>query len=97
MLITTSIFSAFVYHHAAPGPLVTNHEVEEALWVPLWALAEAERHVDHSHPDAADRLYPGLLVGRPDRHVVWGLTYRFVEVFFDAVGRPLPNRWVQPG
>ena len=37
--------------------------------------------------------FPGILVGAPDRHVVWGLTYRFLEVFFEVVGDPLPNRW----
>jgi len=33
--------------------------------------------------------YPGILVGEPDRHVVWGLTYRFLELFFVALGRQL--------
>jgi hypothetical protein len=37
--------------------------------------------------------FPGILVGRPERHVVWGLTYRFLEVFFQAIERPLPDRW----
>jgi hypothetical protein len=32
-------------------------------------------------------------VGGPERHVVWGLTYRFLEIFFEIVGEPLPNRW----
>jgi hypothetical protein len=39
--------------------------------------------------------YPGILVGEPDRHVVWGLTYRFLEIFLDVLGRPLPERWVR--
>jgi hypothetical protein len=30
--------------------------------------------------------YPGILVGDPDRHVVWGLTYRFVEMFRSVAG-----------
>jgi hypothetical protein len=37
--------------------------------------------------------YPGIVVGDPVRHVVWGLTYRFLEVFFEIVGRPLADRW----
>ena len=36
---------------------------------------------------------PGILVGDRERHIVWGLTYSFLESFFVAVGRPLPNRW----
>jgi hypothetical protein len=37
--------------------------------------------------------FPGIVVGEPDRHVVWGLTYRFLEVFFRALGRPFPDSW----
>jgi len=88
------VVSAFVYHHPAPGPLAANHEVEEILWVPVRDLAAVERHVDHRAPAAGDRSYPGILVGRPDRHVVWGLTYRFLELFFEVGGSPLPPRWV---
>ena len=86
------VISAFVYHHAAPGPLVANHEVEEALWVPILQLAACEHHVDHAYP-GLDQVFPGILVGEPERHVVWGLTYRFIEVFFEVVGLPFPERW----
>ena len=34
-----------------------------------------------------------ILVGEPGRHVVWGLTYSFLESFFRAVDHPLPDRW----
>ena len=37
--------------------------------------------------------FPGILIGEPERHVVWGLTYSFLESFFRAIRRPLPNRW----
>jgi hypothetical protein len=30
-------------------------------------------------------------VGDPGRHVVWGLTYRFVEGFFETLKAPLPR------
>ena len=43
----------------------------------------------------ARRHFPGILVGEPDRHVVWGLTYSFLESFFELVGTPLPNRWTE--
>jgi hypothetical protein len=36
--------------------------------------------------------FPGILVGEPGRHVVWGLTYRFLELFMDAIEHPLPDR-----
>ncbi|MDX1649839.1 MAG: CoA pyrophosphatase, partial [Myxococcota bacterium] len=67
------VISAFVYHHPRPGPLTPNEEVAQALWVPMRRLATPESQVDHTHPDAGDLVYPGILVGRPGRHVVWGL------------------------
>ena len=40
-----------------------------------------------------DTRYPGILVGIPERQVVWGLTYRILEGFFSLLGSPLPERW----
>ncbi len=87
------VISAFVYHAPDPGPVEPSPEVEEALWVPVPLLADPERHVDYAYPLAGGSRYPGILVGHPDRHVVWGLTYRFLEIFFRIVERPLPDRW----
>jgi 8-oxo-dGTP pyrophosphatase MutT (NUDIX family) len=87
------VISGFVYHHGSPGSLRANHEVEEAFWVPLADLAREERRVTYPYVAPGISSFPGILVGRPDRHVVWGLTYRFLEVFFQVVGKPLPQRW----
>jgi 8-oxo-dGTP pyrophosphatase MutT (NUDIX family) len=84
------VISAWVYHLEHDGPLALNHEVEEALWVPLAQLVDPRHHVEYPTPWAA---YPGILVGRPERHVVWGLTYRFLELFLERLGHPLPERW----
>jgi len=75
------VISAFVYHHRSPGPLRVSDEVEEALWVSLSALCDPARRVEYTHPLTGAEIYPGILVGDPERHVVWGLTYRFVETF----------------
>jgi len=75
------VISAFVYHHQSPGSLRLNYEVEEGLWVSLSALSDPGRRVEYVHPLLGAESYPGILVGDPDRHVVWGLTYRFVEMF----------------
>jgi 8-oxo-dGTP pyrophosphatase MutT (NUDIX family) len=80
------VISAFVYHHRSPGPLRVNHEVEEAFWVSLSALSDPARRVEYTHPLLGAETYPGILVGDPDRHVVWGLTYRFVEIFLAVAG-----------
>ena len=89
------VISAFVYHLPETPVLQPNHEVREALWFPLRELRADERHIDFRFPRYPESMppYPGIVVGHPTRQVVWGLTYRFLEVFFEAVGRPLPDRW----
>jgi 8-oxo-dGTP pyrophosphatase MutT (NUDIX family) len=86
------VISAFVYHYGSRGSLRTNHEVEEAFWVSLSVLSDPARRVEYHHPLLGAETYPGILVGDPDRHVVWGLTYRFVETFLSVAGRALPNQ-----
>jgi 8-oxo-dGTP pyrophosphatase MutT (NUDIX family) len=87
------VISAFVYHAPDPPPLATNHEVRDAFWVPLPFLIDPERRVALPFDRGDGLRYPGILVGEPERHVIWGLTYRFLECFFEVVGRPLPDRW----
>jgi 8-oxo-dGTP pyrophosphatase MutT (NUDIX family) len=84
------LISAFVYALPEPVSLAPNHEVREAFWFPLAGLVDPARHVPYL---AHSVEFPGILIGKPERHVVWGLTYSFLESFFRAVGRPLPNRW----
>jgi 8-oxo-dGTP pyrophosphatase MutT (NUDIX family) len=87
------VISAYVYHLPEPEPLVPNSEVETAFWFPVEDLLDPERHVDYWYAAAGELPFPGILVGEPDRHVVWGLTYRFLDVFLAAVAYPLPDRW----
>jgi 8-oxo-dGTP pyrophosphatase MutT (NUDIX family) len=89
------VISAFVYHVQGAPPLCLNREVREALWVPLEALLAPGHHVEWRFARQPTGLpaYPGIVVGDPARQVVWGLTYRFLERFFEIVGRPLPDRW----
>lgn len=84
------VVSAFVYHlEPRPEPTL-NYEVHDALWVPVPALLDPTRHVPHHWPrDQRETHYPGIVVGHPERQVVWGLTYRFLELFFAALGRTL--------
>jgi 8-oxo-dGTP pyrophosphatase MutT (NUDIX family) len=83
------VISAFVYFTPEPAPIVSSPEVREALWVALSTLLDPERQVDYAYPATPGARYPGILVGDPERHVVWGLTYRFLERFFGIVGQPL--------
>ncbi len=84
--------SAFVFYASTPGPLALNHEVRDAFWFPLDSLSDRERQIDHPADVESDRLFPGILVGEPGRHVVWGLTYRFLDQFLNLLGQPLPER-----
>ena len=88
------VISAFVYHVGDPPRLRPNQEVREALWVPVRQVLDPERHIDFRFPRYPESMpaFPGIVVGDPERHVVWGLTYRFLERFFEIVGRPLPPR-----
>jgi 8-oxo-dGTP pyrophosphatase MutT (NUDIX family) len=84
------VVSAFVYRvdeRVVPKP---NYEVRSALWVPLAYLEDPQRRVPFYWPrEQRTTHYPGILVGEPERHVVWGLTFRFLEIFFTALGRRL--------
>ena len=86
------VVSAHVYQVHEPEALRPNDEVAEAFWFPLHELHSPDRQVEYEHP-RVDQSYPGIVVGHPERHVVWGLTYRFLEDFHRIVGRPLPMRW----
>lgn len=87
------VISAFVYRVDQPGPLCANREVEAALWVPIARLLDPVHHVDYEYRLAPGSTWPGIVVGDPERHVVWGLTYRFVERFFELLpGVTLPPR-----
>jgi 8-oxo-dGTP pyrophosphatase MutT (NUDIX family) len=86
-VVAPLVLSAFVYRIDTPPPLVLNHEVADALWVPVGTLLDPGRHVGHRWGPSR---WPGILVGEPDRHVVWGLTYRLLQGFFALAGRTLP-------
>jgi len=92
------VISAFVYHLPEAAELVKQtSEVRDAFWVPLRQLVEPTRQVRRAFHGTGSFEFPGIVVGEPDRHVVWGLTYRFLEVFFRALGRPFPEQWGEIG
>jgi 8-oxo-dGTP pyrophosphatase MutT (NUDIX family) len=66
-------------------------EVQDAFWFPLADMLEETRSVEYKVAQRPDARYPGILVGVPDRHVVWGLTYRFLENLMDVLGHSIPG------
>jgi 8-oxo-dGTP pyrophosphatase MutT (NUDIX family) len=85
-LVAPLVLSAFVYRLETSPPLVRNHEVRETLWVPISRLVDPTHRVRHRF---GLTRFPGIVVGEPDRHVVWGLTYRLVDDLLRLVGSPL--------
>ena len=80
--------AGYVYRLEEPAPVLPSPEVEEALWVPSSALFDPQNRVEYT-VSYAPGAFPGILVGKPDRHVIWGLTYRFLESFLSILGRRL--------
>lgn len=66
-------------------------EVQDAFWFPLADMLETTRSVEYTIADRPEARYPGILVGVPDRHVVWGLTYRFLENLMQLLGHSMPR------
>lgn len=88
------VVSGFVYRAEHEGPIVPSPEVREALWVPVPWLVDPARQTDREVRRAGASLrFPAIVVGDPKRHVVWGLTYRFLEMLLGAAGAGLPGRW----
>lgn len=87
------IISAHAFHIRESQRFVLEPtEVQQAFWFPLVGLHDEARWVEHGVTEFSDRRYPGVLVGEPNRHVVWGLTYRFLELLFTVLDRPFPDR-----
>jgi len=83
------LVSAFVYALAADPTLTPNHEVRNALWVPLDWLVDPARAVPYQR--AGGGTFPGIRVGTEQPQVVWGLTHHFVRSFLAVLGLELPT------
>ena len=79
----------FVFFEESPGALVLNHEVQSAMWVAFSLLLDPARRVEYRHRGIGGP-FEGVLVGEPDRHVVWGLTRRMLRSFVELFGLRLP-------
>ena len=70
--------------------LTLNHEVADALWVPVRQLADRQFFTDYEYPPLGSQSWPGVTLD--DRRVLWGLTLRMTEDLFDRLGHPLGLR-----
>lgn len=86
------VISAYVYLLNEPQVVTPNYEVASTFWVPVDHLLDPNFHVEYPYLSGSPPgSFPGIQVGEPDRHVVWGLTYRFLREFFDLLGHRLPE------
>jgi 8-oxo-dGTP pyrophosphatase MutT (NUDIX family) len=79
------IVSPFVYEVSERPKLLSNHEVQSTVWIPVsWILAPdsaVEYRVDQ---EGRGGPFPAF---RYRGYIVWGLTYRILRSFFAALGR----------
>ncbi|MGI9594688.1 MAG: NUDIX hydrolase [Acidimicrobiales bacterium] len=81
------IVSAHAFWLDGPRPrLQPNHEVADALWVPLAHLADTKRYIDYEYP-LTESLFPGIMLDRQGQ-VIWGLTLRLLSDLFARFDHP---------
>lgn len=90
------LVSAYVYHLEDPGQLeIERSEVADALWISLDHLAHPDNHVRYPMRYAEHEIiFPGIRVDAEAARIVWGLTYRFLEGFFEIIGSPLMDHGI---
>jgi 8-oxo-dGTP pyrophosphatase MutT (NUDIX family) len=87
-LAVHGLLTPYVYHVGAEAPPLAPDpaEVAGAWWIPVAQLWEPGRWIIHAWRDAdATRTFPGIAV---EGGVVWGLTYRVLELLGAAAGLP---------
>jgi len=81
------VISAFVYHVAAPRPLVPSAEVARAFWVPLGELLGPEnRAIYRLGREGEEGTRPAIALRGEGDPPLWGLTYRMLESFLKVAG-----------
>ena len=81
------LVSAYVFGVDAVPQIVPSPEVQSTVWVPLTSIIDPSSWTEHVvHDDTGSRRRPAL---RHGRYVIWGLTLRILESFFETLGQPL--------
>lgn len=76
--------TAFLFALHEPAELTLNQEVAAAVWAPLEPVLRGDNTTQFRWKrDGVDLLLPALDV---DGNIVWGLTYRMLELLREAVG-----------
>ena len=90
--VESILVSAFVYAASDPGPLVLNAEVKQAFWMPLSEICAPDRHVERSFTYADREIdVPAIRVLERGETVLWGISYRFLELLLQVIGGEIPR------
>ncbi len=76
------VISCFVFDLYTEQKIQNNLEVEDSFWIPLDHLLNPQNQFEYYTSYAPDP-YPAVRLDR-DR-VLWGLTYRFVQMFLKTI------------
>ena len=89
------LVSGFVYRLDAPPSLDVNHEVEHAFWLSLSEVESDARSVTREFEYQERQLVlPAIRVLDQEFPVLWGISYRFLELLMSLCDRPIhPMPW----
>ena len=76
------VVSCYVFELLSGGTISTNSEVHDTVWIPVSA---PENFTSDYRPNGYNGTFPGIRVSSDDLRVIWGLTYRFLCRFFNAI------------
>ena len=76
------IVSCFVFNLAPPHKVSHNPEVGDSFWIKVDYLLQPNNQTQYQ-PPYAKTPYPGIRL--PSGKILWGLTYRFVEMFLSSI------------
>ena len=86
------LVAPFVFELDHTPQFELSDEVAGVVWTPLVPIARGERHTRQArHGRVGFGHFPGYLL--EGDHFVWGLTYRMLHTFFEAVH----PAWTPPG
>lgn len=86
------VIAPYVFRLDADAQFAPNHEVAEVVWTPLEPIAKGTNHTEEERIiNGSPVLFSGYRIN--GGHFVWGLTYRMLQSFFQA----LDPQWQVPG
>lgn len=87
----TLVVTPYVFAMREEATPTLNHEVQSVLWVPFASLARGEGKDAFAWSWEGKTLdLPCIRIG-PEKHVLWGMTYRMLETLLEALAVPNGN------